>query len=294
MSTVHSLSRWFSVLLFVSSFTAAQAADGPLRPFRDELFSRQAVLESTDGGARQVIDYQEMRDINGRDEIPEKRVRKQYVDLASKKNEAMETLSLNGQPLETGRAGPSSGQAFTVIFIHGREGDRRLGMNDYSFGGNFNRLKNLAINNGGTYYAPTVRRFDAAGVERVSALIAHAAGQSGGKPVVLACASMGSFICWGISRDAQTVALLKGMVIMGGAADPDYAASAAAKAGLPLWFTHGSSDRVYSAENQESMFRSLLKKGQNVRFTLFQGGTHGTPVRMTDWRQVLNGILGAG
>lgn len=291
MSTVHLLFGAALAVLGTAMSVSAQSADGPLRPFKDELFSRQTVLETTDGGARQVIDYQEMRDINERDEIPERRVKRQYVDLKSKKSESLETLQSNGVSLETGRAGPASGQSFTVIFIHGREGDRRLGMNDYSFGGNFNRLKNLAIGNGGTYYAPTVRKFDAQGVAAVSALVSMARQQSSGRPVILACASMGSFICWGASRDAKTVADLGGMVILGGAADPDYAASAAAKAKLPLWFTHGASDRVYSADNQQAMFRSLLKAGQKVRFTLFQGGTHGTPVRMTDWRQVLNWML---
>lgn len=48
-------------------------------------------------------------------------------------------------------------------------------MNDYTFGGNFNRLKNLAVANGGTYYVPSVRSFDDNGVADVAALIADAA-----------------------------------------------------------------------------------------------------------------------
>ena len=48
-------------------------------------------------------------------------------------------------------------------------------MNDYTFGGNFNRLKNLAVANGGTYYVPSVRSFDEKGVADVAALIADAA-----------------------------------------------------------------------------------------------------------------------
>ena len=59
----------------------------------------------------------------------------------------------------------------TIIFIHGRGGDRRLGMNDFSFGGNFNRLKNLANENGGTYYAPSIASFDEKGVAQTAALI---------------------------------------------------------------------------------------------------------------------------
>ncbi|KIP98971.1 phospholipase [Agrobacterium tumefaciens] len=270
---------------------SAQTSGGPLKPFKDDLFSAQTVLSTGDGGASQVIDYQEMRDINGRDETPERRVKRQYVDLAPKKFQTLETISVEGRALDVGRVGPASGQAFTVIFIHGRGGDRRLGMNDYSFGGNFNRLKNLAIANGGTYYAPSARSFDQNGVDDMAALIADAKAKSGGRPVILACASMGSFLCYGISRDAQAVANLKGMAILGGAVDPDFPKSAFSKAKKPVWFTHGSADTVYSAEQQAAMFRTLLKAGQPVRFTLYQTGTHGTPVRMTDWRAVLNFLV---
>lgn len=270
---------------------SAQSSSGPLKPFKDELFSNQPVLSRSDNGASEIIDYQEMRDINGRDDTPERRVKRQYIDLAPKKFQALETISVGGRALDVGRVGAASGQAFTVIFIHGRGGDRRLGMNDYTFGGNFNRLKNLAVANGGTYYAPSVKSFDEKGVSDTAALIADAKAKSGGRPVILACASMGSFICYGISRDAQAVSNLKGMAILGGAVDPDFPKSVFAKAKKPVWFTHGSEDKVYSAQQQAGIFRTLLKAGQPVRFTLYQSGTHGTPVRMTDWRAALNFLI---
>ncbi len=291
MSTAHFTFCTLFCLTVAATSDGANAADGPLRPFKDELFSAQTVLSSGDGGTSEVIDYEEMRDINGRDEVPERRVKRQYVDMSPKKVQAMEAISVEGRALEVGRVGPSSGQAFTVIFIHGRGGDRRLGMNDYTFGGNFNRLKNLVVGNGGTYYVPSVRSFDANGVADIAALISDAAQKSGGKPVVLACASMGSFICYGISRDKAAVDNLKGMAILGGAVDPDFPKSALAKAKKPVWFTHGSADKVYSADQQATIFRTLLKAGQPARFTRYETGSHGTPVRMTDWRAVLNWIL---
>ncbi|QCL93883.1 alpha/beta fold hydrolase [Agrobacterium tumefaciens] len=291
MSTAHFTFCTLFSLTVAAMPVAAFASDGPLRPFKDELFSAQTVLSSSDGGASEVIDYQEMRDINGRDEVPERRVKRQYVDMTPKKAQALETVSVEGRALEVGRVGPASGQAFTIIFIHGRGGDRRLGMNDYTFGGNFNRLKNLAVANGGAYYAPSVRSFDENGVADIAALIADAAKKSGGKPVVLTCASMGSFICYGISRDKAAVTNLKGMAILGGAVDPDFPKSAFARAKKPVWFTHGSADKVYSADQQASIFRSLLKAGEPARFTRYETGSHGTPVRMTDWRAVLNWIL---
>ncbi|MDK4714119.1 alpha/beta fold hydrolase [Rhizobium sp. CNPSo 4039] len=291
MSTAHLpiLSAISAILLLATGETAS--AD-MLKPFKDELFSNQTVIESHDNGAFQTIDYQEMRDINGRDQIPEKRVKPAYVDTGVRwKAQEDETLEIGGRKVDVTRIGPASKQAFTVIFIHGRGGDRRLGSNDYTFGGNFNRLKNLAYRNGGTYYAPSVRGFDSNGVADIAALIRYSYEQSGGKPVILSCASMGSFICWGITRDAESVKRLKGMAILSGVTDPDFTKSAFYKAKLPLWFTHGSKDPVYAAADQQVLFEKLFKAHYPTRFTLFETGNHGTPVRMTDWRKVLNWIV---
>ncbi|MCF3641085.1 alpha/beta hydrolase, partial [Rhizobium sp. TRM95111] len=166
-----------------------------------------------------------------------------------------------------------------------------LGANDWSFGGNFNRLKNLAVRNGGVYYAPSVRDSGAPGIAAVAGLIAEAKAKSPGGRVVLACASMGSFVCAGIARDAGAVANLSGMVLMGGAPDGEFPATAAGRARLPVYFTHGDLDPVYQANEQIRVFRALRKAGVPARFVLFQTGTHGTPVRMTDWRAALNWIF---
>jgi hypothetical protein len=290
MSTAHFRTAAISCVLFPFLFLASAHAKA-VGPFKDDLFSAQKAIETGDGGDFTIVDYDEMRDINGRDSIPERRVKDRYVSLKVRRVQENQTLNLATGPIEVGRVGLDQGQAFTVIFIHGRGGDRRLGLNDISFGGNFNRLKNLAAENGGTYYTPSVRSFDDKGVADVAALVAYASAQSAGKPVVLACASMGSFICWGISRDPATVAKLSGMAILGGAPDPALFQSAAAKAKLPIWFTHGSRDSVYAADDQLAIYRKLRGAGQPVRFTLFETGSHGTPVRMSDWRALLNWLI---
>lgn len=274
--------------------TASGQATELLPPYKDELFSQQDVLQTSNDGAFDVIGYDEMRDINGRDQIPQKRARQKYVSLGIKRQQSDETLQLGAQRLDVTRVGQSVGAAFTVIFIHGRDGDRRLGANDYSFGGNFNRLKNLVAGNGGVYYSPSVRSFDSDGVTAIEGLIRYASEQSPGKPIILACASMGNQICWGVSREPDSVKRLAGMVIMSGVADPDFAKSAFYKAKLPLWFAHGSKDPVYAATDQQAFFKKLLKAGYPTHFTLYQTGNHGTPIRMIDWRRTLNWILAAG
>ncbi len=271
----------------------APASAELMKPFKDELFAYQPITETADGGARLTVGYDEMRDINGRDEIPERRVKRAYVDLAIKRDQAMEAVPTARGPIDVARTGPAEGAAFSVVFIHGRGGDRRLGNNDFSFGGNFNRIKNLAARNGGAYYSASMKSFDTEGAADLSALVAALSARNGGRPVYVACASMGSFLCWGLARDGAAVKQLGGMVIMGGPADPDYRKTPAYKARLPLYFTHGSRDKVYPAADQQAAYQRLQGEGYPVRFVLFTDGSHGTPVRMTDWRAALN-FLAAG
>ena len=289
-STVHCLRRLVLAALF-AGFAAGDAAALTLKPWKDDLFGYGQVVETADGGALRVVDYQEMRDINGRDQVPERRVKAAYVSTAVKNAQANLTIDTPAGPVDVAMTGRHEGAAYTVIFIHGRGGDRRLGNNDWSFGGNFNRLKNLAVQNGGVYYAPSVPSFDDAGAARISGLILTAKALSPDRPVILACASMGSFICARVVRDAAAVKSLSGMVLMGGAADAGYASTPAFKAKLPVFFTHGDSDSVYAANDQIAVFRKLRKAGVPVQFVLFQTGGHGTPVRMTDWRETLNWLF---
>lgn len=289
-STVHCLRRLVLAALF-TGMTVQAAAALTLDAWKDALFAYGTVVETSDGGALRVIDYQELRDINGRDQVPERRVKSAYVSTAVKKAQQNATIDTPAGSIDVAMTGTGEGAAFSVIFVHGRGGDRRLGSNDWNFGGNFNRLKNLAVRGGGVYYAPSVPSFDDAGAARISGLILTAKALSPNAPVILACASMGSFICARVARDAVAVKSLAGMVLMGGAADGDYAKTAAFKAKLPVYFTHGDSDSVYAANDQIAVFRKLRKAGVPARFVLFQTGGHGTPVRMTDWRETLNWLF---
>ncbi len=291
MSTDHLVFR--AILLSVALLLAAEAVgrDGPIRPFKDELFSRQRVLESRDDGAFQIIDYQEFRDINARDDEPERRVKSSYVDTRVRSEQVNETLTLAASRLDVARVGKLSDAAFTVIFIHGRGGDRRLGVNDYSFGGNFNRLKNLAVRNGGTYYAPSMKSFDPNGAADIAALIRHVFELSQGRPVILACASMGGFICQSVSRDKEAVRYLKGLVLLGGPPDPGFLTTPAARLKLPVYMAHGSADSVYASKEQVALYEKMKARQYPVQFRLFNTGGHGTPIRMGDWRDILNFIL---
>lgn len=268
--------------------TALPAAALELNGHKDRLFAYPGILAVEEDGAFIVVDYDKMRDIHRRDQEPERRVHSRYVSLGVKRHSRLAVHQANGRKIETGLTGDYAAARFAVIFVHGRGGDQRLGMNDHTFGGNFNRLKNLMVANGGAYLAPSVESFDERGAHDVKALI-----EAGRAPVVLACASMGSIICARLARDPAVVSRLAGMVLLGGAPDSGIADSAAVKARLPIMFTHGSEDSVYGWKSQKAVFDRVRATSSDypARFVLFNTGSHGTPMRMTDWKRALEFLL---
>ncbi|MBN8540154.1 MAG: hypothetical protein J0L82_07195 [Deltaproteobacteria bacterium] len=64
---------------------------------------------------------------------------------------------LGSRELQAMEVGASSGARFAVIFVHGavpQEMRLTLGVLDGTFSGNFNRLENMVIEDGGSYYSP--------------------------------------------------------------------------------------------------------------------------------------------
>ena len=88
-----------------------------------------------------------------------------------------------------------------TIYLHGKGGSRKQGVDDFTFGGNFNRIKNLMADNGGLYLSPDFSDFDDQGAAEVAALIEHYAAASPNAKLFVACGSMGGYICWKLAAN---------------------------------------------------------------------------------------------
>lgn len=272
----------------------AAAAPALLAPFKDDLFAYPPLTALSDDGAYLDVDYSEKRDIDERDEIPERRVKARYVDLAPLRSQRERIVETSAGPLKIMTAGAGAGPPAVVLFIHGRNGDRRLGMNDHTFGGNFNRLKNLMVRGGGLYVTADAGGFSSGDAARIAALIETLGNEHPGAAFVLACASMGGEFCWDIAGRAETLRAVDGLVMLGANNDPAKVARMRAAAGarkLPLVMAHGTRDGVFASDRQKALYATLRSEGYPVRFVSFEGGTHGTPIRMIDWRDTLNWLF---
>lgn len=287
--------RTFLTLLAATAFSlsAAEGQTLSLKPFKDELFAYPATLSSGDNGAYTVLDYREMRDINQRDEVPERRVHAQYIDPGVRKMQQDLMLKTDVGDVRHVAVGKTQGAAIIVLYLHGQGGSRKQGVDDFTFGGNFNRLKNLMAENGGLYLSPDFPDFGDKGAAQVAALIDHYAETSPGAKIFVACGSMGGVLCWKLADRKDIGARVSGLLLLGSLWDESFLTSPAFKRRVPVFFGQGSRDVVFQVEKQEAFFRSILAKSKTypARFVRFETGTHGTPIRMVDWRGTLNWML---
>ena len=279
------------MLFLLSAATASGASSLP--PYKDDYFAYPGVISSADNGDYKVVDYNEMRDINGRDAVPEKRVKDAYVSLKARAYQKDVTFQTKAGPVKAMTAGKREGASFIVIYLHGRGGNRLQGMNDFTFGGNFNRVKNLAALNGGLYVTPDFKDFADAGEAQIAGLIEAVKASSPSAPLVLSCGSQGGTLCWRIAGNENAGSQLAGLILLGSLWDEGFLKSPAFRKRVPVFFGHGSRDPVFAIDKQESFYLEIRRRapGYPVQFRRFESGNHGTPIRMSDWREMLNWIL---
>ena len=277
------------LVLPLASTAGAQA----LKPFKDELFAYPGILSFEAGGAYIVVDYSEARDIDRRDQVPERRVRGKYVSTGVRKVQKDLALKTDAGTIKHFAVGKTEGARFITIYLHGQGGSRKQGIDDFTFGGNFNRIKNLMAANGGLYLSPDFSDFGERGEAEIAALISHYAGKSPGAKIFVACGSMGGMLCWQLASNGSIAGQLSGLLLLGSLWDESFLSSAAFKRRVPVFFGQGSRDTVFPVEKQEAFYRSIVAKspGYPARFVRFETGSHGTPIRMTDWRETLNWML---
>ena len=280
--------------LFAGLHWLPHAAGFELKPYKDELFAYPRVLEQAMDGAFLRLDYQIQRDLRDRDKVPERRVEGRYVSSRPSWFVRERSAVLAGSKRKHIRVGILDADTkLLLVYLHGKGGNRKQGNADWTFGGNFNRLKNLMVRNQGVYLSPDVKLESPRGTQEIRELIAQYRQEAPRADGIAACGSMGSQVCYALADKVGVAGALSGLFILGGATDRRLLTSEAVRSSVPIVFGHGSDDRVYDWEKQYQLFRAVhvKKKGYPARFRLFETGSHGTPIRMIDWRDEINWML---
>lgn len=283
------------ILTAFSVMGTSLAAAQTLAPFKDSLFKYKKITASHFNGDFTVVEYSKQRDLRDRDEIDERKVFGRYISTKPRWSRSGYQLKANGRTVKYMGVGKVKGGAKeVVIYIHGQGGNRFQGVNDGTFGGNFNRIQNLMVRNGGAYIASDISSFGDKGTQDIAALITYQKQVSPRAKVIVACGSMGGIICWNLLKNGNYAKNLSGVLLFGSPKDTGFLSSGALSRRVPIYMSYGSDDRVYNWERQANFFKQIRQRapGYPIKFTLFDTGTHGTPIRMTDWRLVLNWMLG--
>jgi len=276
--------------------TGAEAEDLRLAPYKDKLFANPKPFRTMYGGSLELVEYSVERDLYGRDDVPEKKAKAKFVSLDV--DDAEFDLVLRDGAIETQllAVGNVTDPKVVVMFLHGHGAGREAGFNDWNFGGNFNRIKNLMLRNDGVYVSPSFSDFRDQGKDQVKGIMKAFAAASPGVPIFVACASAAAALCVSLADDSESRSMLAGVLFLG-ASPKDIEADAKvfteASRSVPIFIGHGSEDPVVDWVRLELFLKTIKKASADypIRFRLFVSGKHGTPMRMTDWRQVLNWML---
>ena len=293
------MKRWalFGITaLAIAMISAGSSGAKPLQlpPFKDKLFQYPGILETSHKGAFVKVTYDKYIDIHKRDVILEREVKRKYVSEKPRWSRKAMRMTVDKYLMKYYAVGRINKPAkFIVVYIHGSGGNRFQGVNDWTFGGNFNRIQNLVLRSGGLYLSPDFSNYGDKGTNQIKQMILRHAKISPDAPVFIACGSKGGFICWRLTRDAKILSRMGGMLLFGSTWDDDFFKSAAIRHRLPIYFGHGSWDNVLPWKRQFAFFKRIKKQISSypTKFSLFNTGTHGTPIRMTDWRLILNWML---
>jgi len=276
-------------------FAGAASAQGfRLAPFKDDLFRYPRILDSQDNGNYVVVDYSKQRDLYDRDTVVEKKAKPEYVTLVGSQTRSFKS---GGSTLKFMGAGRIDGGAkIIVIYIHGMGGSRFQGVNEWMFGGNFNRIMNLMVLNGGAYISPDYSGFFGEGGGQIRDLILEQAAKSPGAPIFVACGSWGGTVCWQLAADARAVPHIAGLLLLGSNHDDGFLKSPEIKGvghRFPIYLGHGTLDPIYGWKDEARFYNRVraVDPSYPIKFALFKTGVHGTPIRMTDWRLILNWML---
>jgi hypothetical protein len=293
------MNRVIAGLAIVLLAVAPVLAAAPYRfgPFKDELFKLPPAESASADGSFVVIPFSASRYVNGRDAVPEVKAKSKFVSTAVDRYQQDLTLAEGRVSVKFVAVGDIHKPAKSAfIFVHGRGGNRFQGVDDWTFGGNFNRLKNLMVRNGGVYLSPHVTSAGEDGVAEVGLLIKEFAKYSPGAPIFIGCASNGGDVCWTLASRKATSGMISGLLLLGATSNISFLSSPAGKDPkryIPVYIAHGNNDKVIRWQAPEIFYKNVraLRPGYPIRFVVFDGGTHGTPMRMTDWRGVLNWML---
>ena len=284
-------------IVFWNNLTSAQLFK---YGWKDTMFSYNHWVWKDDKVWFDWVDYNQKRDLEDRDFIDVDQAFPEWVDLTLKDKEfvldlpavwnnvptkwVMETYAIaNLKSKEsiywTIRFKPK----FIFVFVHGLNWNRTWGFKDWTFNGNFNRLKHIAYYNNGLYISPTVKWFSK-GWDQIAWFFKLMKKKYPTTKFILACWSSWGETCWRVYNDIS--APLDWMMLLGSMAAPN-GIKTIQKRKIPIYLWHWGKDRAIPLGVAINSYKTIQKAWNPVKLEVFTNGVHWTPLRMIDYLETL-------
>lgn len=286
-----------SVFIFWNNHTSAQLFK---YGWKDNMFSYNNWVWKDEKLGFTWVDYNQKRDLEDRDFIDVDQAFPEWVDLSLKNREfvldlpaiwddlpikwTMETYAIVKRfKKESLYWDTKFSPKFIFVFVHGLNGNRTWWFKDWTFNGNFNRLKHIAYYNNGLYISPTVKWFSRGG-DQIAHFFKLMKKKFPNTKFILACGSSGGETCWRVYNDIS--APLDWMMLLGSMSAPN-GLKTIQKRKIPIYIGHWGKDRAIPLGVATHSYKLMQQAWNPVKLEVFTNWVHWTPLRMVDYLKVL-------
>ena len=153
------------------------------------------------------------------------------------------------------------------------------------------------VRNDGVYLSADFASFGRNGANDILALMKAYAAKSPEAPIIVACTSRSGELCFRLIADRDAAPLLAGVVLLFGTGNEIRSSNLPAftepSRRVPIFIGHGSGDSLLTWVTQELFFKKVkaAEPDYPIRLDVYVDGAHGTPMRLIDWRLVLNWMI---
>lgn len=233
------------------------------------------------------VSYNQKRDLEDRDFIDVDQAFPEWVDLSLKDKEVWETYYDEATKTSYPYYKISWWNKFLFLFVHWLNWNATWWFKDWTFNGNFNRLKHIAYYNKGTYISPTIKNFNN-WAKAFWRYIINYKKQNPNAKIFIACWSSWGETCWKIYDDIN---IPLDWIMMLGSMPPFLWMKSALKRNIPIYYGHWEKDRAMPMSWSINTYLNLKKNGKKVKLEVFTNGVHWTPLRMVDYLSVLRWMV---
>lgn len=266
-----------------------------IKPFKDDLFSyKQTLVEKLDWNWK-LIDFSVKRDVEDRDEIDVDKVFEHYIDRKTEKYREIKNLD----SVEwfsyyevTDRKQNDSEKKLITIYFHWKWWNKTWWINDETFWWNFNRIQNLMIENSWVYISTDTILWDK-WISDHTKLLEHLKNKYTNAKIVLIWWSNWWLMLWDLVNNENSNKFIDWIILAWTVLDDKNEKNSTdflVKNKIPVYIAHWNKDHI-PFWPKETFLKKFLSLWWEWKVVIFNWWVHWTPIRMVDYKEVLNWML---